>query len=123
MFNGWPEVSSYRQDHCTFEGSEGSNIQTGWQNRDCGLDRRTSQGLSQCKNERTAAASPKVPSQDDGFKGNLTLPKVHGISHQKASVPEVGQEDRSRSSTGNVVPILSTASTPGGCRSVPRGIV
>ena len=125
MFNGQPEVSSYQQDYHTFEGSEGSNIQTGWQNRDCGLDRRTSQGLSQRQNERTAGASPKVPSRDDGFKGNLTLPKVHRISHQKASIPEVGQGqgDHSRSSTGNVVPILGTASTPGGCQSIPHGIV
>ena len=115
MFNGQPEVSSYRQNYHTFEGSKGSNIQTGWQNRDRGLDGRTSQGLSQCQNERMAGASPKVPSWDDGFKENLTLPKVHGISHQKASVPEVGQGDCSRSSTGNAVPILSTASTPGGC--------
>ena len=115
MFNGRPEVSFYRQDYRTFEHSEGSNIQTGWKNRDCGLDGRTSQGLSQCQNERTAGASPEVPSRDDGIKGNPTLPKVHGISHQKASIPEVSQGDRSRSSTGNAIPILGAASTPGGC--------
>ena len=115
MFNGQPEVSSYQQDYRTFEGSKGSNIQTGWQNRDHGLDGRTSQGLSQCQNERTAGALLEVPSQDDGFKGNPTLLKVHGISHQKASIPEVGQGDRSQSSTGNAVPILGAASTPGGC--------
>ena len=123
MFNGRPEVSSYRQDYRTFEGSEGSNIQTEWQNQDRGLDGRTSQGLSQCQNERTAGASPEVLSRDDGFKGNLTLLKVHRISHQKASIPEVGQGDRSRSRTGNAVPILGTASTPGGCRSIPCRIV
>ena len=123
MFKSRPEVSSYRQDSRTFEGSEGLKIQTGWQNRDHGLDGRTSHRLSQCQNGRTAGASPEVPSRNDGFKGNLTLPKVHRISHQKASVPEVSQGDRSRSSTGNVVPILGAASTPGGCQSIPRGIV
>ena len=56
---------------------------------------RTSHGLSQRQNGRTAGASPEVLSRNDGFKGNLTLPKVHGISHQKASVPEVSQGDRS----------------------------
>ena len=92
MSNGRPEVSSYRQDYRTFEGSEGLNIQIGWQNRDRGLDGRTSQGLSQCQNERTAGASPEVLSWDDGFKGNLTLPKVHGISHQKASFQRLVRE-------------------------------
>ena len=98
-------------------------IQTGWQNRDRGLDGRTSHGLSQCQNERTAGSSPEVPPWNDGFKGNLTLPKVHGISYQKASVPEVGQGDRSQSSTGNAVPILGAASAPEGCQSIPHGIV
>ena len=82
-------------------------FKTRWQNWDHGLDGRTSHGLSQHQNGRTAGASPGVPSSNDGFQGNLTLPKVHGISHQKASIPEVSQGDRSRSSTGNVVPILT----------------
>ena len=115
MFNGWPEVSSYRQDSRTFEGSEGSKIQTGLQNQDHGLDRRTSHGLSQHQNERMAGASPEVRPRNDGFKRNPTLPKVHGISHQKASIQEVGQGDRSQSSTRNEVPILGAASAPGGC--------
>ena len=86
----------------------------------------TEEQVRDCHNarmKRQQVLQLKVPSQDDGFKGNPTLPKVHGISHQKASVPEVGQGDHSQSSTGNVVPILGTASAPGGCRSVPRGIV
>ena len=74
----------------------------------------------------TAGTSPEVPPWNDGFKGNPgnpTLPKVHRISHQKASIPKVSQGDRSQSSTGNVVPILGAASTPGGFQSVPHGIV
>ena len=40
-----------------------------------------------------AGTSQEVLPWNDGLKGNLTLSKVHGISHKKASVPEVGQGD------------------------------
>ena len=123
MFNGRPEVSFCRQETKTFEGSKGSRIQIGWQNQDRGLDRKTNQGVSRCQNGRTTGDSPEVPTWNDGLKGNLTLPKVHGVSHLKASIQEVSQGDRNQHHTGNAVPVLGTVSTPGGCQSIPHEIV
>ena len=58
-----------------------------------GLDRKTNQRVPQYQNGRMTGASLEVPSRDDGLKGNLTLSKVHEISHLKASIPEVSQGD------------------------------
>ena len=122
MFNGWPEVSFRQQETCTLESSEGSRIQIGWQNRDRGLDKKTNQGVSQSQIGRTAGDSPEVPTQNEGLKGYPTLPKIHGMSHPKASIPEVSQGECNRRCTGNAIPVLGTASTPGGCKSIPHKI-
>ena len=49
--------------------------------------------------------------------------KFTGFLIKKLPFPEVSQVDHSPSSTGNAIPILGTASAPGGCRSIPCGIV
>ena len=122
MFNGRPEVSFCRQEIRTLESSKGSRIQIGWQNQDRGLDKKANQGVSQSQNGRTAGDSLEVPTQNEGLKGNPTLPKIHGISHPKASIPEVSQGECNQRCTGNAIPVLGTASAPGGCKSIPRKI-
>ena len=93
MFNGWPEVSFCHQELAPLRVAKAQEFRLDGRIKIMDWTEKQIKECHEARMEGRLVLHQKYHPIVMALKGNLTLPKVHGISHQKASVPDVSQGD------------------------------